>query len=147
MATRLTAGVLQGTKHEEQFAFDWGGEEYTVEVHPLSNKQAADVEALSQQGMGVKANAMGNGKMHRSMSVDMNKMVHGRSQSDVLAVALGTSDESLTEEVVGSEFPPGVVRQIADRVRTITGMDNPDDEERSAIEEASEQDEEFPEGG
>lgn len=124
MAKKLTAGVLQGTSYAETMTVEWQGEEFEVEIKPLNNSQASEVEALMQEGITMKGKPGMKGKVERHMDFDTKKNLFGRNRSDIKAVALGTTDESLTEQVVESEFPPKLVKEIAERIKQITGISN-----------------------
>lgn len=129
LAKKLTAGVLQGASYTETMEVEWNDEKFEIEIRALNNKQASEVEALMQEGVTVKGKTGIKGKMERIMDFDTKKNMFGRYQSDVKAVALGTTDTSLTEEVVENEFPPKLVKEIAKRIREITGIGKQDDVE------------------
>lgn len=140
---KLTAGVLQGTSYTKSITVEWMGEEYEVDIKPLSNKQASIIEALMQKGVIVKGKPGIKGRMERVIDFDTTENTKGRYEADVKTVALGTVDESITEEVVENQFPPKIVKEIAKEIRKITGIgeqeeievfnegeENPSDESR-----------------
>ena len=129
MAKKLTAGVLQGNQYTEVMELAWQGEQFEVEIKPLTNKQASEVEALMQEGVTVKGKPGIKGRMERVMDFDTRKNTFGRNQADVLAVALGTVDESITKEVVENEFPRKMVKEIAAQVKRISGIGNQEEVE------------------
>ena len=127
MAKKLTAGVLQGNQYTEVMELSWQEEAFEVEIKPLTNKEASEIEALLQEGVTVKGKPGIKGKMERVMDFDTRKNTQGRYQADIKAVAFGTVDESITEEVVDSQFPPKLVKEIAAQVKKITGIGNQED--------------------
>ncbi|MGP4041895.1 hypothetical protein ACTWP4_18635 [Gracilibacillus sp. D59] len=129
MAKKLTAGVLQGTAYREDLPVEWDGQEYEIEIRALSNKECTQVEELLQEGVYIKGHTGLKGKMRRSMDLDMKKNLQGRKDSDVKAVALGTTDEAITEKVVNDEFPQVLIKVIADRIKKISGIANEKDAE------------------
>lgn len=129
MAKKLTAGVLQGKQYTETIEVELGQETFEVEITPLNNKEATEIEALSQEGVSVKGKPGRGGKMERVMDFDTRKNTFGRNQADVKAVALGTVDESITEEVVENEFPHKLVKEIAMHVKRISGIGNQEEVE------------------
>lgn len=137
MAKKLTAGVLQGKAYKEKFNFDWNNEEFEIEIRPLDNKEAMDIEELTQEGITIKGKPGLNGKMTRQMDFDTKKNLRGRRQSDILAVALGSTDESITKEVVELEFPAEVVTKIADRIKQISGINSKESAEELVEDEES----------
>jgi len=130
MTKKLTAGVLQGAQYTELMELVWQGEAFEVEIKPLTNKQASEVEALMQEGVTVKGKPGIKGKMERVMDFDTRKNTFGRNESDVKAVSLGTSDESITEDVVNDQFPHKLVKEIAAQVKKITGIGNQEDTDK-----------------
>jgi len=127
MAKKLTAGVLQGNQYTEVMEVVWQGESFEIEIKPLNNKQASEIEALMQEGVTVKGKPGMKGKMERVMDFDTRKNTFGRYQADMKAVCLGTTDESITEEVVENQFPPKLVKEISAQVKKITGIGNQED--------------------
>lgn len=127
LVKKLTAGVLQGASYTENMKVEWQGEQFEIEIKALSNKEASEVEALMQKGVKVQGKPGIGGKMQRVMDFDTTENTYGRYASDVKAVALGTTDKSLTEKVVENEFPPKLVKEIASRVKQITGIGNEED--------------------
>ncbi|REJ18645.1 MAG: hypothetical protein C6W57_03275 [Caldibacillus debilis] len=138
MAKRLTAGVLNGTAYREIMQVEWAGEEFEVEIRPLNNAEATRVEELMQEGITINAREGLKGKMVRQMAFDYKANYRGRKKADILTVALGTVDDSITEEVVEKEFPPKLVREIAQRIQKISGIGN--DEEIEQLTEGGEED-------
>lgn len=122
MVKKLTAGVLQGTEFKESMQVEWNEQTFEVEIRALSNSESAEVESLMQEGINVKGKTGKGGKMDRVMDFDTKKNFLGRSQSDIKAVSLGTTDKSITKEVVEKEFPPKLVKEIANRIKEITGI-------------------------
>lgn len=135
MATRLTAGALNGVNHTEVFEFDYAGERLEVEIRPLSNKESGDIEGLLQQGITMRGRPGGGGKVQQSMDFDMQRSAQGRAQGNLKACALGTVDPSLTEQVIEQEWPAAVVRQVGNRVRILSGLSSDDDEDDSGPEQ------------
>lgn len=129
MAKKLTAGVLQGSHYTEVMEVTWQGEQFEVEIKPLTNKEASEVEALMQEGVTIKGKPGIKGRMERIMDFDTRKNTFGRNQADVKAVALGTVDESITEDVVENEFPHKLVKEIAAQVKRISGIGNQEEVE------------------
>lgn len=127
MAKRLTAGVLNGTAHRELVKLEWLGEEYEVEIRPLNNKEATMIEELLQDGMNIDIREAPNGKMMKRVNFDNKANFKSRKKADILTVAMGTVDDSITEEVVENEFPPKFVTEIAEAVRKISGIGNEDE--------------------
>lgn len=127
MAKKLTAGVLQGTAYTETMTVKWQGEEYEIEIKALNNKQASEIEALLQSGVTVKGKPGIKGRMERVIDFDTKENTYGRYKADIKTVAMGTTDESITEKVVEEEFPPKLVKEIAQRIRQITGIGNQDE--------------------
>lgn len=128
MAKKLTAGVLQGTAYRETITVEWMGEQYEVDIRPLNNKEATEVEALMQEGINIKATQGAGGNIRRNMRFEFDSKANlkGRRKADVLAVAYGTVDESITIDVVENEFPPKLISEIADRIKEISGIEEPD---------------------
>lgn len=124
LVKKLTAGVLQGASYTENMSVEWQGDQFEIEIKALSNKEASEVEALMQKGVKVQGKTGIGGKMQRVMDFDTTENTYGRYASDVKAVALGTTDKTLTEKVVENEFPPKLVKEIASRVKQITGIGN-----------------------
>lgn len=130
MGKRLTAGVLQGASYTEVMRdLEFNGEYYDVEIRALTNSEATEVEELTQEGIFVKASNGINGRMNRSMNFDTKANFRGRKKADIKAVALGTLDPSITEEVVEKEFPPKFVKEIANRIKQISGIGNQEEVE------------------
>lgn len=123
LVKKLTAGVLQGTEFTESMQVEWLGEQFEIEIRPLNNTEAGEVQALMQEGITVKGKPGRNGKMERQMDFDTKANLLGRNKSDVKAVALGTTDKSLTEKVIENEFPPKLVKEIGQRIKEITGIE------------------------
>src|SRR5699024_478065 len=116
------AGVLQGVSYTETMQVEWQGEQFEIEIRPLNNKEASKVEALMQEGVSVKGKPGMKGKMERVMDFDTKANLMGRNESDIEAVALGTTDKSITKKVVENEFPPKLVKEIATQIKNITGI-------------------------
>lgn len=127
MAKKLTAGVLQGASYTETMQVEWNNEKYEIEIRALNNTEASGVEALMQEGINVKGKAGRGGKIEQVMNFDSKQNLIGRRKSDIKAVALGTTDKSITEEVVENEFPPALVEEISSRIKQITGIANVDE--------------------
>lgn len=140
MAKKLTAGVLNGTAYQETMTVTWNGEEFEVDIRPLNNKEALEVEELMQEGVSVKGTPTLKGKMTQTLQFDTKANLRGRKRAAVKAVAYGTVDPMITEQVVENEFPPKLVDEIAARIYEITGIDN-----KQQIQDAVENDEDsFP---
>lgn len=127
MAKKLTAGILQGASYTEVMEVEWQGEKFEIEIKALTNKQSSEIEALMQEGVDMKGKPGMKGKMERVMDFDLKKNAMGRYESNLKTVALGTTDESLTEKVIENEFPPKLVKEISARIRQITGIGNKDE--------------------
>ena len=127
LAKKLTAGVLQGASYTETMQVEWQGETFEIEIKALTNKQAAEVEALMQEGVIIKGKPGIKGRIERIMDFDTRKNAFGRYESDVKAVEYGTTDPSITREVIENEFPPKLVKEIANRIKQITGIGNQDE--------------------
>lgn len=128
MAKKLTAGVLQGTAYRETMRIEWQGEEFEVDIRPLSNKETSEIEALMKEGVIVRAKPGIKGRMERVIDFNSVANTKARYDADIKTVAFGTVDEAITEEVVEKEFPPKLVKEIAKRIRQITGIDDEIDE-------------------
>lgn len=124
LVKKLTAGVLQGTNYRENMQVEWDGETYEIEIRALNNREASEVEALMQEGVNIKGRAGRGGNIERIMDFDAKQNLIGRKESDIKAIALGTTDESITESVVANEFPPKLVNEIGGRIKQITGIGN-----------------------
>jgi hypothetical protein len=129
MAKKLTAGVLQGAQYREKMNVEWLGEIYEIEIRPLMNNEASEIEALLQEGVSVKGKPGIKGRMERVVDFDTKKNTYGRYKADIKAVAYGTTDESLTEEVIEREFPRKLVKEIAERIKKISGIGNDEEVE------------------
>ena len=127
LSKKLTAGVLQGASYKETMQVEWQGDTFEIEIRALTNREATEIEALMQEGVTIKGKPGIKGRMERVMDFDTRKNTFGRNQADVKAVALGTVDESITEEVVENEFPHKLVKEIAQRIKEITGIGNQED--------------------
>ena len=127
MAKKLTAGVLNGSQYTETMQLEWNGEKYELEIKPLTNKQASEIEVLLQEGISIKGKPSINGRIERLMDFDMRKNTYGRYKANVLTVVYGTVDEAITEKVVENEFPPKLIRHIAERIRVSTGIGQDED--------------------
>ncbi|OPX00650.1 hypothetical protein [Geobacillus sp. LEMMY01] len=140
MAKKLTAGVLNGTAHQETMTVTWNGEEFEVDIRPLNNKEALEIEELMQEGVSVKGTPTLKGKMTQTLQFDTKANLRGRKRAAIKAVAYGTVDPMITEQVVENEFPPKLVDEIAARIYELTGIGN-----KQQIQEAVENDEDsFP---
>lgn len=141
MAKKLTAGVLQGTAYRETMTVEWQGEEYEIDIRPLSNKEASEIEALFQKGVKLRGKPGIKGRIERVMDFDFEQNTYGRYEADIKTVAFGTVDTSITVEVVEKEFPPKLVKEIAQRIRQISGIGNQDeiDEFNEGVDDPSEQ--------
>jgi hypothetical protein len=120
MAKTLTAGALNGTAYKEKMTVEWQGEQYEVEIRPLNNKEATEVEAAMQEGLEIKGEP-GRAKQ-TTMTFDAKAAFIGKKKSDILAVAFGTTDASITAEVAEKEFPPQIIEAIATRVKELSGI-------------------------
>lgn len=129
LAKKLTAGVLQGASYTENMQIEWQGEEFEVEIKPLTNKEASEVQAMAQEGINIKGKPGRGGKMEQHMDMDSKANTIARFASDVKVVALGTTDESLTEKVVEKEFPRKLVIDISTRIREISGISKEDEDD------------------
>lgn len=127
MAKKLTAGVLQGKQYTETIEVELGQETYELEITPLNNKEATEIEVLSQEGVSVKGKPGRGGKMERIMDFDTKKNAYGRNAGNIKAIAYGTVDESLTEEVIAEQFPHKLVKEISERIKEISGIGNQDE--------------------
>lgn len=134
MVKKLTAGVLQGAEYTETIQVKWLEDTFEVEIKSLTNTQASEVQALTQEGVNIKGKAGRGGKMERVMNFDTTKSVLGRNKANIKAVAMGTTDKSITEKVVENEFPPKIVQEIAERVKEITGIKDEDEDENQVAE-------------
>ncbi|MGG4405804.1 hypothetical protein ABEP13_08065 [Geobacillus stearothermophilus] len=140
MAKKLTAGVLNGTAYQETLTVTWNGEEFEVDIRPLNNKEAMEIEELLQEGVAVKGTPTLKGKMTQTIQFDTKANLRGRKRAAIKAVAYGTVDPMITEQVVENEFPPKLVEDIAARIYELTGIGN-----KQQILEAVENDEDsFP---
>lgn len=140
MAKKLTAGVLNGTAYQETLTVTWNGEEFEVDIRPLNNKEALEIEELLQEGVVVKGTPTLKGKMTQTLQFDTKANLRGRKRAAIKAVAYGTIDPMITEQVVENEFPPKLVEDIAARIYELTGIGN-----KQQIQEAVENDEDsFP---
>ncbi|MED3733894.1 hypothetical protein [Geobacillus stearothermophilus] len=140
MAKKLTAGVLNGTAYQETLTVTWNGEEFEVDIRPLNNKEALEIEELMQEGVSVKGTPTLKGKMTQTLQFDTKANLRGRKRAAIKAVAYGTVDPMITEQVVENEFPPKLVEGIAARIYELTGIGN-----KQQIQEAVENDEDsFP---
>lgn len=124
MAKKLTAGVLDGKQFKEMFKVQWDEEEFEIEIRALGNSEATQVEELTQEGVTIKGKPGIKGKMQRHMDFDTKANLRGRNKADVKAVVLGTTDESVTDEVVENQFPKKLTKEIADRIKQISGIGN-----------------------
>ncbi|KQB92103.1 hypothetical protein AB4J90_11900 [Geobacillus thermodenitrificans] len=135
MARKLTAGVLNGTAYQETMIVTWNGEEFEVDIRPLNNKEATEIEELLQEGVTVKGTPTLKGKMAQTLHFDSKANLRGRKRAAIKAVAYGTVDPMITEQVVENEFPPKLVDEIAERIYAITGIGN-----KQQVQEAVEND-------
>ena len=124
MAKKLTADLLQGTSFKTTVKVDFLGETYEVDIQPLNNEQAGEVERLMQDGVDVKMKPGMKGKMQQHMDIDTKKQLTGKQNADVKAVAFGTVDKGINEEFVSKQFPAKLIRDIAKEVRLISGIGN-----------------------
>ncbi|UOQ43351.1 hypothetical protein MUN89_15680 [Halobacillus salinarum] len=128
MAKKLTAGVLQGKSYTETMKdLEFNGEMFELEIRALDNEEATKVQTPSNEGVYVKMKPGLKGKMTRNVDLNMKENFRGQQESNYLAVAYGTTDESITYEVVKSEFPRKLVKEIAERVKQISGISNPEE--------------------
>lgn len=126
MATKLTKGALQGKQFTDTVTVDVFGEKFDVDIRPLSGPEAEQVESLMQAGTDLKGRGS-QGRMEQSMSIDMAKNSKGRKDSDIKACAYGTVDEEFTEASIKEDWPNVLITQVAEKVKTLSGIGNADD--------------------
>ena len=119
----LKRALLEGTQYLEAVHLKRpDGETVEAQVRPLSSREAAEVEALSKQGLQGPVNEQG--KMQ--VNVDVGKFQNQQWKADVRAVAHGLShgEEKWTDDEVAGLLPTWV-NQLASVVRRISGVERP----------------------
>lgn len=115
MAKKLTKDAILGRKHTDEMIVEVDGEEFTIVIRPLTNREQSRVQSRSQSGITM---AGQGGKMQTRAGLD--KVTEASYKADVLAVSLGLVDPQFTEdELMDSTFP---VDKTAKRIREISGI-------------------------
>lgn len=139
MAKKLTKELLQGMEFTEEIEVELQGQPFKIEIRPLNGPEAEKVEAEMQAGTDMKGRSGKGGKMEQSMTMDMQKNTKGRKNSDILACAYGTTDEEFTQDFIKTVFPNDLIKQVAKRVKEISGIGNQADVENFRDGQGSEQ--------
>lgn len=111
-------------KVEEEYIEDL---DLLVPMRRLNDVEATDIQAAMSSGVEVSRDAEGNVK---DMQVDIAAQVQGErfARRDAIAAALSVDGAYYEVEEV-SKFPPNYVTAISDRVFTLSGMSNEQQEE------------------
>ena len=95
---KLTAALLQGKQYREIVKVEHEGQEYEVEIRPLTHTEKAEINAIELKGVNLDAQDIRRGT--QSVKIDASELSKNRAEADLKIIELATVDDEWTAETV-----------------------------------------------
>jgi hypothetical protein len=117
---KLTAALLQGKQYRETVKVEHDGQEYEIEIRPLTHREKSVINAIELQGVNLDVNDLRRGT--QAATIDASQLSKNRAQADLKMIELGTVDEDWTVETIDQTWEPEWIEKVAQRIAEISGI-------------------------
>lgn len=118
---KLTAALLQGKQYREIVKVEHEGQEYEIEIRPLTHTEKAEVQSIELQGVSLDAQDMRRGE--QAVKIDASELSKNRAQADLKIIELATVDDEWTAETVDQTWKPEWIEKVSNRIAEISGLE------------------------
>lgn len=118
---KLTSALLQGKQYREIVKVEHEGQEYEVEIRPLTHTEKAEVQAIELQGVSLDAQDMRRGS--QTVTVNASDLSKNKAQADLKIIELATVDTEWTAETVDQTWKTEWIEKVSNRIAEISGLE------------------------
>lgn len=118
---KLTSALLQGKQYREIVKVEHEGQEYEVEIRPLTHTEKAEVQAIELRGVSLDAQDMRRGS--QTVTVNASDLSKNKAQADLKIIELATVDTEWTAETVDQTWKTEWIEKVSNRIAEISGLE------------------------
>src|SRR5690606_10829102 len=118
---KLTAALLRGKEYREIVKVEHEGQEYEVEIRPLTLIEKAEVQAIELQGVSLDAQDIRRGT--QAITIDASKLSKNRAKADLKMIELATVDDEWTAETIDQIWKTEWIEKVSNRIAEISGLE------------------------
>lgn len=118
---KLTVALLRGKQYREIVKVEHEGQEYEVEIRPLTHTEKAEVQAIELQGVSLDAQDMRRGS--QTVTVNASDLSKNKAQADLKIIELATVDTEWTAETVDQTWKTEWIEKVSNRIAEISGLE------------------------
>lgn len=118
---KLTAALLQGKQYREIVKVEHEGQEYEIEIRPLTHTEKAEINAIELKGVNLDAQDIRRGT--QSVKIDASELSKNRAEADLKIIELATVDDEWTAETVDRTWKTEWIEKVSNRIAEISGLE------------------------
>lgn len=118
---KLTAALLQGKQYRETVKVEHDGQEYEIEIRPLTHTEKAEINAIELKGVNLDAQDIRRGT--QSVKIDASELSKNRAKADLKMIELATVDDEWTAETVDQTWKTEWIEKVSNRIAEISGLE------------------------
>ena len=118
---KLTAALLQGKQYRETVKVEHDGQEYEIEIRPLTHTEKAEINAIELKGVNLDAQDIRRGT--QAVKIDASELSKNRAKADLKMIELATVDDEWTAEKIDQVWKPEWIEKVSNRIAEISGLE------------------------
>lgn len=131
---KLTAALLQGKQYRETVKVEHDGQEYEIEIRPLTHTEKAEINAIELKGVKLDAQDIRRGT--QAVKIDASELSKNRAKADLKMIELATLDAEWTAETIDQNWKTEWIEKVSNRIAEISGLER--DNQQNTFRESSE---------
>lgn len=118
---KLTAALLQGKQYRETVKVEHDGQEYEIEIRPLTHTEKAEINAIELKGVNLDAQDIRRGT--QAVKIDASELTKNRAKADLKMIELATLDAEWTAETIDQNWKTEWIEKVSNRIAEISGLE------------------------
>ena len=118
---KLTAALLQGKQYRETVKVEHDGQEYEIEIRPLTHTEKAEINAIELKGVNLDAQDIRRGT--QAVKIDASELSKNRAKADLKMIELATLDAEWTAETIDQTWKTEWIEKVSNRIAEISGLE------------------------
>jgi len=118
---KLTAALLRGKQYRETVKVEHDGQEYEIEIRPLTHTEKAEINAIELKGVNLDAQDIRRGT--QAVKIDASELSMNRAKADLKMIELATLDAEWTAETIDQNWKTEWIEKVSNRIAEISGLE------------------------
>ena len=118
---KLTAALLRGKQYRETVKVEHDGQEYEIEIRPLTHTEKAEINAIELKGVNLDAQDIRRGT--QAVKIDASELSKNRAKADLKMIELATLDAEWTAETIDQNWKTEWIEKVSNRIAEISGLE------------------------